>query len=50
MLVLAVIGVTLTRVLLPDLPSIGSFVVVLLIVGLYPFAVRRLGFAPGFWE
>ncbi len=45
--VFAVVGVL--RTLLGE-RLVVEFVVILVIVFLYPFAVRRLGYAPGVWE
>jgi hypothetical protein len=49
MVLLAVVGVTVVQVVLTDPPAPLVFGVVLVIVFLYPFAVRRLGYAPDFW-
>lgn len=50
MLVLAALAVTSLQLALGDVPTPIGFVVVLAIVFLYPFAIRRLGYAPEFWE
>ena len=50
MLLLALVGVGLVRVAVPGAPAIAALPVVLVIVFLYPFAVRRLGYAPESWE
>jgi hypothetical protein len=45
--VFAVVGVL--RALLGE-RLVVEFVIILVIVFLYPFVVRRLGYAPGVWE
>jgi hypothetical protein len=50
MILLAVVGATLAQVAITDPPAPVVFGVVLVIVFTYPFAVRRLGYAPDFWE
>ncbi|PSQ27589.1 hypothetical protein BRD09_08295 [Halobacteriales archaeon SW_10_68_16] len=46
--VFAVVGAL--RTLLGEVRLVVEFVVILVIVFLYPFVVRRLGYAPGVWE
>lgn len=46
--VFAVVGVV--RALLGEVRLILEFAVVLVTVFLYPFAVRRLGYAPSVWQ
>jgi hypothetical protein len=46
--VFAVVGVV--RVLLGEIRLVVEFLVILGIVFLYPFVVRRLGYAPEIWE
>jgi len=50
MLVIVFLVVGVLRILLGEVRLIVEFAVILLIVFLYPFAVRRLGYAPGVWE
>ncbi|MFB6233612.1 MAG: hypothetical protein ABEH61_05075 [Haloarculaceae archaeon] len=46
--VFAVVGVV--RALLGEVRLLLEFAVVLVTVFLYPFAVRRLGYAPSVWQ
>ncbi len=50
MLLLSVAGVTVVQIAVGDPPAPVVFGVVLVIVFGYPFLVRRLGYAPEFWE
>ena len=50
MLVLVFLGVGLLRTAISGVSLVAEFVVILGIVFLYPFVVRRLGFAPEMWE
>jgi hypothetical protein len=50
MLVVVFVVVGALRTLLGEVRLVVEFVVILVIVFLYPFVVRRLGYAPGVWE
>lgn len=50
MLVLVVLVVGGLRTVLGEAIVAVELVAVLVVVFLYPFAVRRLGYAPDFWE
>lgn len=50
MLVLVLVAVAALRTVVPDVTPLADLVVALAVVFLYPFAVRRLGYAPDFWE
>ncbi|MEF8780130.1 MAG: hypothetical protein V5A46_05590 [Haloferacaceae archaeon] len=50
MLVLVVLAVGILRRALGGVTLVAEFAVVLAIVFLYPFAVRRLGYEPGAWS
>jgi len=50
MLLLVIVAVGAFQVVVPDVHLVVEFVVVLLVVFLYPFAVRRVGYAPEAWE
>ncbi|AUX08411.1 hypothetical protein AArcSl_0765 [Halalkaliarchaeum desulfuricum] len=50
MLVAIVIAVFLLRTYLGQVVLLAEFALALVIVFLYPFAVRRLGIEPGIWE
>lgn len=50
MLILVFVAVGILRGILPDVSLIVEFAVVLAIVFAYPFVVRRLGYAPQYWQ
>ncbi|MEF8775440.1 MAG: hypothetical protein V5A43_02920 [Haloarculaceae archaeon] len=50
MLVLALLGAGMVRLALPGASPLVTLPAVLVIVFLYPFAVRRVGYAPESWE
>lgn len=50
MLVLCFLAVAALRTAIQDVRLLLEFGVVLVIVFLYPFAVRRIGYAPDAWE
>jgi hypothetical protein len=50
MLVLVFLGVGVLRTAVSGVNLIAEFVLILGIVFLYPFVVRRLGYAPEMWE
>lgn len=50
MLVLSFLAVGVVRVVTGQVILVAELVVVLAVVFLYPFVVRRLGYAPSSWE
>jgi hypothetical protein len=50
MLVLAIIVASIVRVIVGEANLVFEFAAVLIVVFLYPFAIRRLGYAPEIWE
>ncbi len=50
MLVVVFLVVSVLRSFVGEIRFLVEFAVILVIVFLYPFAVRRLGYAPSVWE
>jgi hypothetical protein len=50
MLLLVFLAVGILRRVLPGVSLVVEFVVVLAVVFAYPFVVRRLGYAPRYWQ
>lgn len=50
MLVLAIVFASVVRAIVGEPNLVFEFAAVLVVVFLYPFAIRRTGYAPEFWE
>ena len=50
MLVAVFVVVRVLRAVVGEIRLLVEFAVILVIVFAYPFVVRRLGYAPSFWE
>jgi hypothetical protein len=50
MLAIVFLAVTVLRTAFSEVNLIAEFVVIVVLVFLYPFVIRRLGYAPAIWE
>jgi hypothetical protein len=50
MLAIVFLAVTVLRTAFSAVNLIAEFVVIVVLVFLYPFVIRRLGYAPAIWE